>query len=156
MQSLPEKVLLTKGTGQSFSSLNSFDNALLDAGIANYNHIKLSSILAPNISKATFADLPPEGSLLPGVIAECRGKEGEILIACLSLAYNKDKSLPGMIFELTAKGNNSFEDIKFLVETMALEGMSKRNWGIDHIETYGSVLEVTERFGTALVVAVML
>ena len=41
------RIIVTAGTGQGPTTLSAFDAALLDAGIANYNLITLSSIIPP-------------------------------------------------------------------------------------------------------------
>ncbi len=55
------KIKVTYGIGEGATKLAAFDRALFDAGIANYNLIKLSSVIPENsednakinISKAT-------------------------------------------------------------------------------------------------------
>ncbi len=42
------KIILTKGTGAGATQIAAFDKALFDAGIANYNLIRLSSIIPPH------------------------------------------------------------------------------------------------------------
>jgi arginine decarboxylase len=41
-------ITITKGTGTGDTKIAAFDAALFDAGIANYNLIRLSSIIPPN------------------------------------------------------------------------------------------------------------
>ena len=41
------KIYLTKATGSSSTTLAAFDCALYDAGIANYNILRLSSVIPP-------------------------------------------------------------------------------------------------------------
>ncbi len=47
MKPKDKKVYITSGIGQGDTYLSAFDNALADAGIANYNLIYLSSIIPP-------------------------------------------------------------------------------------------------------------
>jgi len=53
-------IILTKGTGTGDTKIAAFDAALFDAGIANYNLIRLSSIIPPGsrieIGKAEIKD----------------------------------------------------------------------------------------------------
>ncbi len=42
------KIIISDGTGEGPNSLAAFDAALIDANIANYNLIKLSSVIPPN------------------------------------------------------------------------------------------------------------
>ena len=42
------KIKVTYGTGEGLTKLAAFDRALFNAGIANYNLIKLSSVIPKN------------------------------------------------------------------------------------------------------------
>ncbi len=42
------KIVITSGIGKGRTKLSAFDNALFDAGIANYNLIPLSSVIPKN------------------------------------------------------------------------------------------------------------
>lgn len=56
------KIQITSSSGQGNTKLSAFDNALFNARIANFNLIKLSSVIPP---KSLITDLPkkiyPEG-----------------------------------------------------------------------------------------------
>jgi arginine decarboxylase len=41
------RIIITSGTGEGLTELSAFDNALHQAGIANYNLIRLSSVIPP-------------------------------------------------------------------------------------------------------------
>lgn len=43
-------IYLTKGSGSAATELSAFDSALYDAGIANYNLLRLSSVIPPKAS----------------------------------------------------------------------------------------------------------
>ena len=45
---IPRKLFLTKGVGRHKEKLSSFELALRSAGIAEYNLVKVSSIVPPN------------------------------------------------------------------------------------------------------------
>ncbi|MFC1630179.1 pyruvoyl-dependent arginine decarboxylase [Patescibacteria group bacterium] len=66
---IPSKIFFTKGVGVAREKLNSFELALRDAGIAQYNLVSVSSILPPGckkISKQKGVTL-----LSPGEIVFC-------------------------------------------------------------------------------------
>lgn len=73
------EIFVTSGTGSGQTQLAAFDEALLHAGIANYNLIKLSSILPPEskvIIKAPDINQPINfGKKLYVVISEKRESE---------------------------------------------------------------------------------
>lgn len=157
MWEAPLHIVVVSGTGISFTPLNAFDCALMDAGIANYNHIKVSSILPAGALLMNINDviMPIEGSLLPGVISECRGKKGETVIAILAMAHNKDVSKPGLFYELTCK-NVDIEDAKLGAARMLQEAMLARAWEPQSIIVKSAHLTITDKFGCAVVMAVLL
>ena len=59
------KIHLTTGTGHGPTTLAAFDSALNSAGIANYNLIKLSSVIPPATELILHDDTIPENTL-PG------------------------------------------------------------------------------------------
>ncbi len=69
------KIVVTSGLGEGNTTLSAFDSALKDAGIHNYNLIKLSSVIPPSskIILEKWKNLPSEhGKKLYVVIAEER------------------------------------------------------------------------------------
>lgn len=72
------KITITTGTGEGPTPLAAFDQALLDAGVANYNLIYLSSIIPPNsvIERGCYVTPPDEyGHRLYLVMASQRVEE---------------------------------------------------------------------------------
>lgn len=73
-------IYLTKGSGVGPTTLSAFDSALYDAGIANYNLLRLSSVIPPstNIIRPEHRQVPIEGEWgdrLYVVMAEYRTAE---------------------------------------------------------------------------------
>ncbi|MCB9820116.1 pyruvoyl-dependent arginine decarboxylase [Candidatus Nomurabacteria bacterium] len=73
-------IYLTKGTGDGPTTLSAFDSALNDAGIANYNLLKLSSVIPPGstILRPKEHEMPIDGEWgdrLYVVMAEYRTAE---------------------------------------------------------------------------------
>lgn len=62
-QKQPMKIYLTKATGEGPTTLSAFDNALNNAGIANYNLLVLSSVIPPGseIVLTAEGENPPTG-----------------------------------------------------------------------------------------------
>ncbi len=76
----------------SFSALNAFDNALLDAGIGNYNLVPVSSILPENIRLVSLDELnAPEGSVVYVVLGKALGKSGDLISAGVKWALGVDR-----------------------------------------------------------------
>jgi len=59
------KILITQGSGSGPTKLAAFDAALNDAGVANYNLIRLSSVIPPGTSIKTYNTAIPQKDL-PG------------------------------------------------------------------------------------------
>jgi arginine decarboxylase len=73
------KIIVTKGTGEGETKTAAFDKALWDAGIANYNLIRLSSVI-------------PEGSDVASEKIDWNSREhGNRLYVVISEAYETEK-----------------------------------------------------------------
>lgn len=100
---VPKQMFFTKGTGKHRHNLQSFEEALRDAGIASFNLVRVSSIYPPAckmISKERGLKLLTPGQVLFCVLAECRTNEPNRLAAAgIGLALPADKSLHGYISE---------------------------------------------------------
>lgn len=90
-----------RGYGVAPNASNAFDRALLASGCANYNLIKISSILPANaqlVSQISYQ----EGSLLPTAFARkihAPTEEKLILAAAVAIGIPKDYSKVGVIME---------------------------------------------------------
>src|SRR3989304_7705334 len=102
MWQMPNLISLAKGTAEGVTSLNAFDNALLNAGIGNLNLIKVTSIFPPI---AKIVELPeiPEGSLVPVVYSYLVSNDpGELVSVAVGVGLNG--SSYGLLMEYAHKG----------------------------------------------------
>jgi len=100
---VPKKLFLTKGAGRHKEKLSSFELALRDAGIAEFNLVKVSSIVPP------FCQVVPRKSGLklldPGQIIFCVMSETAVnephrlLAASIGVALPKDRNNYGYLSE---------------------------------------------------------
>lgn len=130
-----KKFWLLSGYGIADYKLESFDKALINAGVGDYNLIKLSSILPA--SSVNYSDQPlpwSKGSLIPVAYASntfqldfyrASGKTSEY--AMISVAIPEDKTLNGLIME---SSNESCHQ-------MAINGMKNRNRDVSLILDQG-------------------
>lgn len=102
MSYIPSKVFLTKGVGTAKDKLRSFEDALRDAHISQFNLVSVSSILPPHCKIVT----PKSASLLmPGQIVHCvlsqssTNEPGRLINASTGLAVPRDRSRYGYISE---------------------------------------------------------
>jgi len=120
----PRFFFFAKGVSEGVTPLNAFDGALIDAGMGDYNLVKVSSIIPPDCKEK--ADLAiPLGSLVPIAYASIISDiPGEIISAAVAIALPEDENQSGLIMEYSARGHK--EEIESIVRNMSKEGMKKR------------------------------
>lgn len=100
---VPKRVFLTKGMGRDRERLTSFERALRNAGIAQFNLVHISSIFPPAcklISKEKGLSLLAPGQILYSVLCENSTNEPHRLItASVGLAIPRDTSHYGYLSE---------------------------------------------------------
>ncbi|HEY6809114.1 MAG TPA: arginine decarboxylase, pyruvoyl-dependent [Gemmatimonadales bacterium] len=107
---IPTKAFLTKGVGRHREKLTSFEMALRDAHLANFNLVRVSSIFPPQCElvdrEEGLTNLKP-GQVLFTVVAESSTNEPSRLIAAsIGLAMPADASHHGYISEHHSYGQN--------------------------------------------------
>lgn len=100
---VPQKVFLTKGVGQSREKLASFEMALRDAGIAQFNLVRVSSIFPPGCK--VISRQQGLGQLSPGQVVYCVmadiacNEPNRLIAASIGLAIPADKKMYGYLSE---------------------------------------------------------
>lgn len=130
---IPSKVFFTKGVGRHKSKLGSFERALRDSQIAQFNLVEVSSIFPPNAEivfrEEGLATLKT-GQILFLVIAKNSSDElNRLISAAVGLAIPKDRKLHGYLsehhsFGETEKTAGEFaEDLaaEMLVSTLGID-----------------------------------
>jgi len=137
---VPKMVFFTKGTGKAKEQLASFEAALRDAGIEQFNLVNVSSILPPNckiISKEKGLKLLKPGQIVYVVLARNASNEPNRLIsASIGLAVPADRNNYGYLsehhdFGLTQKrAGDLAEDLAatMLATTLGLEFDIDKDW----------------------------
>jgi len=96
-------MFFTKGVGRHREKLTSFELALRNAGIAEYNLVKVSSILPPRckiIAKREGRKLMSPGQVVYVVMSQAETKEPHrLLAASIGVAVPKDPSRYGYLSE---------------------------------------------------------
>ena len=143
---IPTKYFLVAGSSEGMTNLNSFDGALLNAGIGNTNLIKVSSILPPKCENIEPIQIP-YGAIVPIAYASITSQlEGEVIAAAVAVAIPEDDKKPGLIMEYSSRGRK--EDIEEIVRNMAKHGMELRGEKIKEIKSISTQHKVTN-IGTA-------
>ena len=161
MSFVAKEICLTRGVGRHREKLASFELALRDAGIAEYNLVRVSSIFPPECKlisrKEAMAKLSP-GQVLYAVIAESATNEPNRLIAAsIGVAIPRERSRYGYLSEhhsygeTDQKAGDYAEDLaaQMLATTLGVEfdpeaawDERKENWRIsDEIVTTRNVTQ---------------
>ena len=126
-------MFFTKGAGKHRQNLQSFEEALRDAGIAPFNLVRVSSIYPPNcriLSRRKGLEQLSPGEIVFCLMAESRTNEPNRLAgAGIGLALPADKSQHGYIAEHHGFGMTQRTCADY-VEDMAAT-MLARTQGID-------------------------
>jgi len=127
---------ITSGIGKSRHELVAFDKALLDAGVGNYNLVRLSSILpARAVLRGTDAlrrDVE-DGMILPTAYATISSNiQDDVIISAIGVGLPKDQSQVGVIMEYSTK-NTTCENALKTLDDMICEALHERDWEVDKI-----------------------
>lgn len=128
--------LITTGIGEGETALTSFDNALLKSGIANYNLVKVSSILPSNVTLKKELNLA-EGAILHTAYSSITANAfNQQIAAAIAVAIPKDTNKVGVIMEFSGYCSKkvAIDSVKMMVE----EAMRNRNYEIKEIKVAAS------------------
>lgn len=139
--------MMSAGMGKSEKGLPSFDRALLDAGVGNYNLVRLSSILPAKCvwtDAADIEELLTPGSLLPTAYSTISShKVGDVLVSTIGVGLPVDDSKVGVIMEYSAK-NVTEEDALETLDEMIREAFEVRGWELKCIFHTSVSMPVTD------------
>jgi arginine decarboxylase len=130
MLGLPKHYTVVSGTGQSSFALVAFDNALRQAGIGDYNLVKVSSILPPNCEYKESVDAE-KGSIVYVAYSYAAVINDEMATTATAVAIPEQSSESGVIFEHNAETG----DVEDIVRCMCSEAMANRNKSIREIKS---------------------
>ncbi len=149
MWDTPRAVSAVAGSGEGRTELTAFDRALMDAGIANLNFLRVTSILPAGIS-VTPVPAFVAGMLTPAVYAKITSHTpGERIAAAVGLGFSRGAYGVIMEYQHTGTGDNAEAIVRGMVE----EAMSLR--GLPTSDIVVAVREhVVERIGCAIAAAV--
>ena len=146
----PSKFTLVAGHSEGKSNLNAFDGALMDAGVANVNLLRLSSILPPGSNYQEKLIIPP-GSLVPtayGFITSANA--GERISAAVGVGLNGNSF--GVIMEHARTG--SANEAEATVRSMVEEAFRMRGLQLSDVMV-ASTEHVVEHLGCAFAAVVL-
>lgn len=95
---------LVCGKGKDAHKIGSFDSALIDAGVGNYNLVKVSSILPPGSQCVNSISADPGSVLYTAYISETTRLCEKIAVA-VAVAIPEDKQSCGVIIKYSLRGS---------------------------------------------------
>ncbi len=124
------------GQGVGSTHLNAFDAALWDAGVGNYNLLRVSSILPPMAQRSDSIEVPYGAPLLIAYGCLDTAVPGEMVSASIAIGVPSDPALPGVIMEHSHRGG--LQNALDIVERMAREAMDLRQYPVKEIIVFGA------------------
>jgi len=124
MWSVPKAVTVVAGAGEGPTDLNAFDKALMDAGIANLNFLRVTSIFPLGAKVVPMRPFTP-GMLMPAVYARIsKHTPGERIAAAVGVGIAQEGW--GVIMEYSHSGSaeNADQIVRGMVdEAFAMRGL---------------------------------
>jgi len=149
MWEVPKAVSLVAGSGEARTELNAFDRALMDAGIANMNFLRVTSILPAGADVVPVRKFIP-GTLIPAVYARIASHTpGEQIAAAIAIGISRGDH--GVVMEYEARG--TARDAEVAVRAMVEEAMAFRELRVDDI-IVACKAHVVQRIGCAIAAVV--
>lgn len=151
MELVPTRVHLARGSAEGRSDLTAFDNALRDAGIADLNLVRVSSIVPRG---AILTERPPSlpvGTVVHAVYTSVASDvPGELVSACVGAGTGVSG---GVLMEHSCHG--PADEAERAVRAMIEEAFEGRGWALDRVLLTTSEHKV-ERRGCAVAAALLL
>ncbi len=131
----PQYYTIVSGKGEGNYALVAFDKALLDAGIGDYNLVKVSSILPPHCMYKDTIDLP-KGSIIYTAYSSLCISENQIGSTAVGIALSINPDENGVIFETSCSDKNA----ESIVRNMCTDAMKNRERPIREIISSSSII----------------
>jgi len=148
---IPKAFFVTGGKAIGrVSKLNAFDLALKNAGIANCNLVKVSSIIPPNCKETAPREIPV-GSITYAVISEADGRDG-VISAGIAWGFAKEKDY-GIVAE--AYGSMNEAAARRILDERIQEMANTRGIKLCNVKYRIETLDVPEDHYGCVVVALV-
>lgn len=124
MWSIPKAVSVVAGAGEGATDLNAFDQALMDAGIANLNFLRVTSIFPLGAKIVPMRPFTP-GMLMPAVYARIsRHTPGERIAAAVGVGIADAGYGVIMEYSHTGTAGNADQIVRGMVdEAVKMRGL---------------------------------
>ena len=132
----PKDYTIVSERGESEYKLVAFDKALLNAGIGDYNLVKVSSIIPSGCIFRDTVDIE-KGSVLYTAYAEQVVQDGQLGSTAVAIAFPKQANMNGVIFETSSDNMDAEDDVL----NMCKEAMCIRGREIENIKCSSIVIK---------------
>lgn len=143
------------GSASGPTTMSSYDAALAEAGVENYNLVSVSSVIPAGVdveAVGTAPDLGPAGERLTVVEARATTAEPGRVSAALAWSQSIDGG-PGLFYETAGEMNSA--DVERRVREGLASGQELRDWAFDEPNvTVESAQADSGTHTTALVLAI--
>lgn len=149
MEQLPvaRHYALVCGHGDAQTQLNSFDRALLAAGIGHFNIVKVTSILPPGAQTGNFEGLPSGGIVFAALGSNSSDRNDDLISAAVAVGIPDDPHMAGVIME--GGFSKPAAEAEEAVRDMAHAALNDRSLAVKTIESVSIEWRV-QRVGTVI------
>ena len=149
MLQYPKYYMISSGSASADDQLVSFDAALIDAGISNYNLLRVSSILPIGCCQKDYVDLREGSALLVAYGTASSDVEGATVASAIGIGIPCDEAQVGVIMEYAAQtdAKSTEKEVKKMVD------QAMKNHGIPYKEIRVSSTEATVAEGYTTVIS---
>jgi len=156
---IPREYFVTSGKGESDITVHagSFDRALREANIHNYNIIKYSSIMPRTAVRVDMPKKRVHGSVMECIMAEKYGNKGEDLAAGIIIGWVFEKesgeNIGGLVAEYSGNANKekAEEKLNKMIEEMFECRYDKEVFELGEREIFIETLVPQKNYGSVLV-----
>ncbi|MBI4278010.1 MAG: arginine decarboxylase, pyruvoyl-dependent [Armatimonadetes bacterium] len=129
MWDVPKAISIVAGAGEGLTEVNAFDRALLEAGVANLNFIRVTSIF-PAGAKIVPPRQVPAGALVPAVYTRVvSDRPGDVIAAAVGVGLSRGDF--GVIMEYHVHAPAAAAEAR--VRAMVEEAFAIREMALDQI-----------------------
>ncbi|MBR5947192.1 MAG: arginine decarboxylase, pyruvoyl-dependent [Clostridia bacterium] len=142
--------LISSSIGTGDTKLTSFDCALLESGVANYNLVRVSSILPTHMTQRDSIEIPEGTPLNTAYATITTNLLASVISAAVAVGIPADENCVGVIMEYSDYCSET-EAIE-TVENMVQEAMRNRGYEIKEIKSICASTAISDsntKFSTA-------
>lgn len=139
---LASRFCTVSGIGRDEYDIASFDKALVESGLGDYNLVRVSSIIPPAAKYVTNIDYP-KGSVLFTAYAKNSTKLEQMIASAVVAAIPHDIENVGVIMEYSCNGTK--DQATSIATSLAVDALNRR--GINKYDLFVKSVEAQGKHG---------